>query len=165
MFLHSLFRGRSVILHSLFSSQQSIARTLAQRLLERSDSSCHTSCMKDGLSSLLSAALLAGVAACTGGCDASPSDTPSEAQASKQANVANQPVSGKHAVQCGCTLEHVGHCGEYVEVDGQFVELELPPSSKMGDMPFCGKSNLSATVEGRVVDGKVMASKFEIEDG
>lgn len=77
----------------------------------------------------------------------------------------DQPVSGTHAVTCGCSLEHVGHCSEWVEVEGTFVELQLPESADLGKMPFCGKHDLKATVEGELKDGKVIATKFELEEG
>ncbi|MCH2110905.1 MAG: hypothetical protein MK135_16425 [Polyangiaceae bacterium] len=74
-------------------------------------------------------------------------------------------IAGTHAVTCGCTLEHVGHCSEYVEVDGQFVELQLPESQDFGPMPFCGKEGIKAKVAGELKNGKVIATSFEIIKG
>ncbi|MEE9384602.1 MAG: hypothetical protein V3V08_14450 [Nannocystaceae bacterium] len=70
--------------------------------------------------------------------------------------------AGMHDVVCGCSLEEVGHCGEYVEMDGKFVELELP-DDELGPMPFCGKDGLSAKVEGEMHGGKFVAKAFELE--
>lgn len=89
---------------------------------------------------------------------------PGASEASGQAAPPDQKVSGEHAVTCGCTLEAVGHCGEYAEVDGQFVELQLPASSELGKMPFCGKEGLRAKIEGEVKAGRLVASSFELNE-
>lgn len=68
-----------------------------------------------------------------------------------------------HGLRCGCAVEGVGQCGNYIEVDGEFVELVLPAekTEELGEMPFCGKTDLVATVEGEIVDGKFVATEFE----
>ena len=63
-------------------------------------------------------------------------------------------------LRCGCVLEGVGQCGEYVEIDGEFVELGLPASSELGSMPFCGKDGLRAELEGELENGRFLASHF-----
>jgi hypothetical protein len=68
-----------------------------------------------------------------------------------------------HGLRCGCAVEGVGQCGNYIEVDGEFVELVLPAETaeELGEMPFCGKTDLVANVEGEIVDGKFVATEFE----
>ena len=66
-----------------------------------------------------------------------------------------------HAVECGCTVEGVGKCSEYIQVDGEMVPLKLPVD--MGSMPFCGKSGLHARCDGEMVDGVFVASTFAYE--
>ncbi len=63
-----------------------------------------------------------------------------------------------HELACGCVLDAVGHCAEYIRDDGEFVEL-VPPVD-LGSMPFCGKDGLSARVDGELKDGKFVASTF-----
>lgn len=122
---------------------------------------------------LFSLAALFGVSSIALACnDAPKSDTKkSEAMApkaeveAKGPAVKDQLISGTHSVTCGCTLEQVGHCSEYIEVDGQYVELQLPESAELGKMPFCGKENLKAVVEGALKDGKVIANTLLIQEG
>ena len=69
-------------------------------------------------------------------------------------------VHGEHGLKCGCAIPEVGSCGEYVEVDGKYVPLELPADAGLGPMPFCGKEGLRGEVEGELTSGKVVARKF-----
>lgn len=66
-----------------------------------------------------------------------------------------------HALKCGCAIESVGHCGEYIEVEGQWVALKAPID--LGSMPFCHKDGLRARVEGRVENGVFVATAFAYE--
>lgn len=68
-----------------------------------------------------------------------------------------------HDLRCGCAIDAVGACGEYIDVDGKFVELRLPGAG-LGDMPFCGKDGLSARVDGAVEDGVFVATTFAYVD-
>ncbi|QDU68296.1 hypothetical protein [Engelhardtia mirabilis] len=67
-----------------------------------------------------------------------------------------------HALICGCALEEVGACGEYIEVDGEFVALEAPID--LGYMPFCHKDGLQARADGELKDGKFVATTFAMVD-
>lgn len=98
--------------------------------------------------------------------DAKPTrPSPTPADAANRAPSASPPDSRAdlHEVKCGCALSDVGTCGEFVEIDGSYVPLELPASSDLGPMPFCGKDDLRARVEGRVQDGRFVATSFELE--
>jgi len=70
-------------------------------------------------------------------------------------------AAGTHDVRCGCALAEVGHCGNYIEHEGEFVELVLPEANDLGKTPFCGGTDLVARVEGGLVDGKFVATSFE----
>lgn len=67
-----------------------------------------------------------------------------------------------HVVQCGCTLDGIGGCGEYIEVEGRFVRLELPVD--MGAMPFCGRDGLRAKVDGALAGEVFVATTFAYVD-
>ncbi|MEM7516483.1 MAG: hypothetical protein AAF368_06135, partial [Planctomycetota bacterium] len=41
------------------------------------------------------------------------------------------------ALKCGCAIDAVGRCSEFIEVEGDYVPLELPVD--LGPMPFCRK--------------------------
>lgn len=98
------------------------------------------------------------LAACTKDSAAADGSKPA-VPASAPKPAADAPV---HALACGCALEEVGHCGEFVEVDGAFVPLELPVD--LGSMPFCKKDGLKGRVEGAMKDGTFVATAFEYAD-
>ena len=68
-----------------------------------------------------------------------------------------------HNLRCGCVVEGVGECGNFIEVEGEYVELVLPDETdaELGEMPFCGETELMANVDGEVVDGRFIATSFE----
>lgn len=41
-----------------------------------------------------------------------------------------------HSVICGCLIKEVGHCAEFMVLDGRHVEIV---DHGKGSMPFCGK--------------------------
>ena len=71
-------------------------------------------------------------------------------------------VAGSHLGMCGCSIEAIGHCGNYVYVAAVgFVELIHPD---LGVMHFCEAKEMGVTVEvtGELKDGKVVAESFEV---
>ena len=70
-----------------------------------------------------------------------------------------EPVAHVHDLMCGCAVPSVGHCGEYIKVGGEFVELV--GNLELGHMPFCGKQGLQGEVAGELKDGKFFASSFD----
>ena len=70
------------------------------------------------------------------------------------------PVAHVHDLICGCALPAVGHCGEYIKVGGEFVELV--GDLELGKMPFCGKQGLQGEIAGELKDGKFFATSFEL---
>ncbi|TPV96681.1 MAG: hypothetical protein B7733_03475 [Myxococcales bacterium FL481] len=101
---------------------------------------------------------------CSTGCGRSP--TPHDAStgplAESPAEPSPAPVEGLHEVKCGCALSDVGQCGEFVEVAGEFLPLDLP-NDDLGPMPFCGESDLQAQVRGEIREGRFLATSFELE--
>ncbi len=66
-----------------------------------------------------------------------------------------------HDVICGCVLEEVGHCGEYIKIGDKYLELAGDLGLE-GTMPFCGKEGLKAKVTGEVKDGKYHVTSFAL---
>lgn len=62
-------------------------------------------------------------------------------------------------VACGCTIEAVGHCGEYAMVDGRHVEIK---DHGLGSMPFCGKSGQKAKIAGEIEGDALHATSIEV---
>jgi hypothetical protein len=61
--------------------------------------------------------------------------------------------------QCGCTLDSVGHCGNYIEVDGAFVEISNWKELGLGSMEWCAvKGPVAVMAAGEMQDGKFVAS-------
>lgn len=112
--------------------------------------------MKHALTALLCLAALG----CSHETHGSEHGDASAAPSVAQQAVQNGPVSGEHHVSCGCRLDGIGTCGNYVQVDGHWVEIggELG----LGVMEFCGKGELTAEVEGEMKDGTLVASRLEV---
>lgn len=72
---------------------------------------------------------------------------------------ASQSEAKVYDVACGCTLEEVGHCGEYAMVDGRHVEIK---DHGLGSMPFCGKSGQKAKIAGEVKGDALHATSIEV---
>lgn len=65
-----------------------------------------------------------------------------------------------HDVACGCALGLA--CQNMISVDGKFVPLTGPATAGLGDMAFCGKKGQQAKADGKLEDGKFVASTFEL---
>ncbi|MBK9384912.1 MAG: hypothetical protein IPN34_08865 [Planctomycetes bacterium] len=66
----------------------------------------------------------------------------------------------KHRAICGHVLPEVGHCGNYVELEGQWVEVLWP---ELGVMEWCrqGKKGAEVEIAGAMMDGKFVASALK----
>ena len=66
-----------------------------------------------------------------------------------------------HDVKCGCSIDGVGKCGNYVMVDGKYVPLIHP---KLGVMEFCKFKDAGAKIEtvGELKDGKFVAESWKL---
>ncbi len=80
-----------------------------------------------------------------------PADQPAEA------------VAAEYDAICGCSLDGVGVCGNYVEIDGEHVVLEHPD---LGVMEFCEDKEKGARIKiaGAMADGKFVATHYERVD-
>jgi hypothetical protein len=70
--------------------------------------------------------------------------------------------SAERAVMCGCTVEAIGHCGNYVEIDGQHVEIANAAAMDLGKMEWCGQSGVKAQTAGAIVDGRFVATEIVV---
>ena len=55
---------------------------------------------------------------------------------------------------CGCSIEGIGVCGPYVEIDGEFVKLIHP---SLGVMQFCDHKEKGVEIE---IAGEMKAGQF-----
>ncbi len=62
-------------------------------------------------------------------------------------------------VACGCSIEAVGHCGEYAIVDGRHIQIK---DHGLGSMPFCGKSGQKAKIAGEIKGDELHATSVEV---
>lgn len=98
-----------------------------------------------------------GLVACTS--EVATSETPEAGQASSAPRVIATPEV--HDAICGHVLADVGHCGNYVKIDDEYVVLEWP---ELGKMEYCGRGEKGAKVEitGEMEDGKFVAKTYKL---
>jgi hypothetical protein len=65
-------------------------------------------------------------------------------------------------VSCGCAIDEIGHCGNYVEIDSRYVEIGNSDELALGPMEWCGKSGVQAETAGEIKDGKFVATKLVV---
>ena len=95
--------------------------------------------------------------ACGSSTDTDPASTPNETPAETPAALAD----GVYRVECGCILDAANHeCGNWIEVDGTFHEIAGVDS--LGVMEWCHDEGNTAKAEGSVLDGKFVATAFEV---
>ena len=70
-------------------------------------------------------------------------------------------LDGTYQARCGCALDGIGECGNYVLVDG--APVELTGDLGLGEMEFCGQDDRSALVKGTVTGGSVQPTAFELK--
>ena len=66
-------------------------------------------------------------------------------------------------VTCGCTLEEIGHCGNYVEIGSKYIEIANGAELGLGGMEWCGKSGVQAETAGEIKDGKFVATTLAVK--
>jgi hypothetical protein len=78
--------------------------------------------------------------------------------------VADQAVElAVRNVTCGCSLEEVGHCGNYVEIGSKYLEIANGADMGLGGMEWCGKSGVQAETAGEIKDGKFVATTVAVK--
>lgn len=95
---------------------------------------------------------------------AKPAEAPKSAPAidSDQAPAADLVISepAVHDVMCGCSIDGVGHCGNYIMIAGNYVPIVHP---KLGKMEWCAQKSKGAKIKttGAMKDGKFVATDWK----
>lgn len=72
--------------------------------------------------------------------------------------------SAVREVRCGCKIDGVGKCGNYVDVDGEWLEIGNPKAHGLGVMEWCAaKGEVRAKTAGERASGGVMLTELEVE--
>ncbi len=72
-------------------------------------------------------------------------------------------AAGTYPVACGCSIESVGHCGNYIEVAGDHYEIANSEEQGLGGMEWCGKAGVTVVAEGEIEDGKFVAASLTVQ--
>ncbi|QDV08564.1 hypothetical protein Poly30_41120 [Planctomycetes bacterium Poly30] len=74
--------------------------------------------------------------------------------------------SATRELRCGCKIDSVGHCGNYVAVGDEWLEIANPKDHGLNNMEWCGvpaNQKTQGTVAGeRTADGKIQVATLEI---
>ena len=117
--------------------------------------------------SVLLPVLLVALSGCSGsdeGEQASASDEATKAVAeTPQAASDAAPIvvaSAERNVACGCSVEGVGECGNYIEIDGKFTAIANWEELGLGAMEWCKKENQHASSAGELRGDKFYATRL-----
>lgn len=66
-------------------------------------------------------------------------------------------------VSCGCAVEQIGHCGNYIEIESRYVEIANGEELGLGSMEWCGKSGVEAESAGEIKNGKFFATTLAVK--
>lgn len=94
-----------------------------------------------------------------GACTTDKASDQDEQQApAKQADPVAKAVV--HDVKCGCSIDGVGRCGNYILIDGKYVPMI---HASLGKMEWCAQKDKGAKVEtiGAMKDGKFVAESWK----
>jgi hypothetical protein len=67
-------------------------------------------------------------------------------------------------VSCGCALEEIGHCGNYIEIESQYVAIANGKDLGLGGMEWCGKSGVRAESAGEIKNGEFVAATLVVAE-
>ncbi len=110
---------------------------------------------------LLPLALVLPALACGGAEEASP--TGGETAAPKAQTVALE--SGERELRCGCKIEGINECGNYVKDGEDWLEISNPDDHKLNKMEWCGvpaDQKTMGTVAGERTGNKAALSTLEV---
>ncbi len=65
-------------------------------------------------------------------------------------------------VSCGCKVDGIGECGNYVQIGSDYVEIANPEELGLGEKAWCKLSHVTANVAGEVKDGKFIGTTLAI---
>ncbi|MHC5066154.1 MAG: hypothetical protein ACYTG5_19515 [Planctomycetota bacterium] len=90
--------------------------------------------------------------------DANNSPNPAATEVATEV-VAAEAEMQAHDAMCGCSIEGIGKCGNYIMVDDEYVTLIWP---ELGVMEYCKDKKNGAKIEvaGEMVDGKYVATAY-----
>jgi hypothetical protein len=100
-------------------------------------------------------------------CSADVSDAPKE-PANREAAPVNQGMAQvvdaeivERDAKCGCSIEGVGHCDNFIMIEGKYVPMI---HASLGKMEFCKFKDAGAKVKvkGAMQDGKYIAAQWEL---
>lgn len=70
---------------------------------------------------------------------------------------------GPYTVACGCSIESVGHCGNYIQVGDDYVEIQNGADMELGAMEWCGQSDVTVVASGEIKDGQFIATALAVQ--
>ena len=94
------------------------------------------------------------------------SEAAAEATAEAETAVDASPVDVELAsrnVSCGCVVEHIGTCGNYIEIDGAYVPIANSDDHGLGEMEWCGQEGVTAEAAGQLVTGEFHAETLLVQ--
>ena len=68
---------------------------------------------------------------------------------------------GEHIAQCGCTIDGINQCGNYVMLDGTYVEIANWEALELGHMEWCKDGEVRIQTGGAVEDGVFTAASVQ----
>jgi hypothetical protein len=99
--------------------------------------------------------------ACGGNEQQSDSQSASSDHADATVVVADMAVEpGPYHVACGCSIEGVGHCGNYIQVGEDYVPIANSEEMGLGKMEWCGQSDVTVVASGEIKDGEFVATSL-----
>ncbi len=114
---------------------------------------------------LLSTLLALALVACSGESTEtanSSQDTKTVANSSQDTKTV-EVASQVRPVACGCSLESVGKCGNYVAIDGKHHEIANSEDLGLGHMEWCGQDGIQAQSAGRLEGGQFIATEMVVQ--
>ena len=66
-------------------------------------------------------------------------------------------------VSCGCKVDGIGTCGNYVEIESHYVEIANREDLGLEEMEWCKLSHVTANVAGEVKDGKFVGTTLAVQ--
>lgn len=103
-------------------------------------------------------------AACSSGDKASRSESAAETAVKTEQEAPSAPIAVAAAtrhVACGCSIEGIGACGNYIEIDGKFAYIANWADFGLGAMEWCGKDGVTVEASGEIRDGQFFAATLE----
>jgi hypothetical protein len=74
-------------------------------------------------------------------------------------------TASTHEVRCGCGIDSIKKCGNYVDVDGTWAQIANPADFGLGKMEWCGEKGhkVEATVAGTVTGNSIELTQLEVQ--